>query len=92
MAKEVIDSWKWVTDFEPAFELDFVEEEVFSPNVNKETTFNKLESTRLTKRFASSPNEQMNTLLAKRKTLRKNKKNNKLVCDNISMKVEAMQY
>ena len=30
MTKEnIIDSWKWVTDFEPTFGLDFGEEEVF---------------------------------------------------------------
>ena len=29
MPKVNIDSWKWVTDFEPTFGLDFGEEEVF---------------------------------------------------------------
>ena len=67
MAKENIDSWKWVTDFEPTFGLDFGEEEVFEPNVNKQNTFKKHESTRPTKRFASLPNEEMHTLLAKKK-------------------------
>ena len=29
MAKENVDSWKWVTDFEPTFGLDVGEEEMF---------------------------------------------------------------
>ena len=29
MVKENINSWKWVTEFEPTFGLDFGEEEVF---------------------------------------------------------------
>ena len=29
MAKENINSWKWATDFEPIFGLDFGEDEVF---------------------------------------------------------------
>ena len=70
--KNIIDSWKWVTD---------------------------LESTRSTKRFASLSNGEMDTILEKKKkkkrreeTLGENKKNNKLVCDNISMEVKTMQY
>ena len=40
MAKEnIIDSWKWVTDSEPTFRLDFGGEEVFSPNVNKKKKY-----------------------------------------------------
>ena len=29
MAKETVDSWRWVTDSEPTFGLDFGKEEVF---------------------------------------------------------------
>ena len=35
MAKENIDSWEGITDFEPTFVLDFGVEEVFQPLVNK---------------------------------------------------------
>ena len=70
MAKEnVIDSWKWVTDFEATFGLDFGEEEVFQHNVKKQNS----ESTRPTKRFKFLPMEEMHTILAKKKHLVKTK-------------------
>ena len=91
MAKENINSWKWVTDFELTFGLDFGKEEVLQLNENKQNTFKKHKSTRQTKRFASLPNKEMHTILEK-KPLDENKKTNELACDNISTKVEAMQY
>ena len=69
MAKEIIDSWNWVTDFEPTFGLDFGEE-AFKPSVNKQNTFKKHESTLLTKRFASLPNEEMYTIFEKTRSVK----------------------
>ena len=68
MAKENMDSQKWVTDFELTFGLDFGKEEVFQPNVNKQNTFKKHKSTRQTKRFTSLPTEEMHTILGKKTT------------------------
>ena len=73
--ENIIDTWKWVTDFESTFWLDFGEEVLFWRKVNKQNS----EPARPTKSFASLPSEEMHTILEKKNTLGENKKNNKLV-------------
>ena len=94
MAKENIDSWKWVTYFELTFGMDFGKEELFQVNVNEHNTLKKHESTRCTKGLVSLPNEEMHTILAKNpsKNTQWKQTEEQLACDNIWTKVEAMQH
>ena len=58
MAKENIDSWERITDFEPTFVLDLGVEEVFQPLVNKQNSG----STPPTKRFTSFSKDEMHAI------------------------------